>query len=932
MTAKRRLMLRCEPLEPRRLLATLALNTGGGSIGDYDADDLFTGGRQFSTSDAINVSGVVDPAPAAVYQSERTGQGGSDFRYDFTGLLPGESYDLRLHFAEIYWNEAGQRSFDVLINNTQVLNDYDVFVEAGGADRAVVEEFTAIADASGEIGIEFLTEADNAKVSAIEITGELPEGPEEPETFYDWTAVADAPLPVFEGQGAAVGDRLYLQGGYFNGPLDVTVQTYAYTPATDSWERLADGPLELTHGAQAVDGDKLYLLGGFVGTNPGPSTDEVWIYDTTLDTWTQGPSLPGDRGGGGAAIVGRQLHYFGGATRAPGEGTLVDQPDHWVLDLGASDSTADDAAAWTVAADLPNPRNHMAGAAIGGIVYALGGQHGNNEDSGNQDDLHAFDPATGQWTQLADLPIPLGHISASVTVVDGNLVVVAGVTQGRTKSDRVFSYNPVLNEWTELPSLPAARQSPVVGLIGDELVVATGFNGGIFGDTWKATTPSGPRLLFVRGADRSGGFLEAGNDSQRTEQLADLYNTSTSGGNHGWAELRETLETAGFQVDQITETAENTSGPSDGVHIDFEQLNIAEYDAIVFGSNNAVYDTAAVDAIEDYLRGGGSALFISDANFGGDWADASDSDQQFLDRFGLIMHQDQGTYSLFRSQGDFAIPDHPILTGVDRFDGEGVTPIELGTPTTGVDVDLIVGAKNSTRLNEPPFGGNNQGPSRSSNPAIDGVLVAGAVDAGKIAGHFDRNTFFNLNGAGTDINRFDNKQYALNLFGWLVGAFDPLPGDYDGNGAVEPADHAVWAAAYGTVGASPADGNGDGRVDAADYTIWRDNLGATAPAVDLSLPASATVESVLALAPVVAPFEPTEDASPTNREPLASQAIDNALLLLLADEVVTEPVSEEDAFVDDEQEASQGPTRRMHQPQVRQEVAIAAQLRPDYSL
>ncbi|MEN0050532.1 MAG: T9SS type A sorting domain-containing protein, partial [Bacteroidota bacterium] len=37
------------------------------------------------------------------------------------------------------------------------------------------------------------------------------------------------------------------------------------------------------------------------------------------------------------------------------------------------------------------------------------------------------------------------------------------------------------------------------------------------------------------------------------------------------------------------------------------------------------------------------------------------------------------------------------------------------------------------------------------------------------AGHFDRNTFFNLNGAGTNINRLSNMQYAKNLINWLTG-------------------------------------------------------------------------------------------------------------------------------------------------------------------
>ena len=70
------------------------------------------------------------------------------------------------------------------------------------------------------------------------------------------------------------------------------------------------------------------------------------------------------------------------------------------------------------------------------------------------------------------------------------------------------------------------------------------------------------------------------------------------------------------------------------------------------GSNNADYDTAGIDAIEEYVRSGDGVVFISDANWGSDWSDASTSDQQFVDRFGVILHQDQGTYSLLRSGGE----------------------------------------------------------------------------------------------------------------------------------------------------------------------------------------------------------------------------------------------------------------------------------------
>lgn len=578
-----------EHLEARRVLATLAINTGGGAVGDYVADQFFSGGGRFSTGDSTSLAGVTDPAPAAVYQTERTGQGGSDFTYTITGLAPSDSYDVRLHFAEIFWTEAGKRSFDVEINNSQVLNNYDVFVQAGGADRAVIEEFPATASASGVITLEFLTELNNAKVSGIEIIGEFPE-------------------------------------------------------------------------------------------------------------------------------------------------------------------------------------------------------------------------------------------------------------------------------------------------------------------------PTGPRVLFVRGGDRTGGFLEAGNDISRTEHLADINNLQTFGGNHGWGELRLTLEAANFQVEQMIEGSETSSGPADGIAIDFTQLELSQYDAIVFGSNNAVYDSASVDAIEDYVRGGGSTLFISDANFGGDWADASNSDQQFLDRFGLVMHQDQGTYAITRAAGDFEVPDHPIYTNVNAFDGEGVTPIEVGTLTAGVTATILANSEGNTRLNN-GMGGNNQGSSRPSGPN-DAALLVATADAGKVVGHFDRNTFFNQNGAGTNINRLDNKQFALNLFGFLVGAFDPLPGDYNNDRIVDTADYDVWRDTYGmtSTSPSPADGNADGIVDAADYTIWRDNLGATGPDVNLSLPA--TGESV-APATVTSFFPPVaesqlvgETSRVTTDDNLTLAANPSRQLLLYLDEAFAERGETEDDVVE----------------------------------
>lgn len=268
------------------------------------------------------------------------------------------------------------------------------------------------------------------------------------------------------------------------------------------------------------------------------------------------------------------------------------------------------------------------------------------------------------------------------------------------------------------------------------------------------------QILFIRGGTGTGGFLEGGSD----EQLADITNFQTFNGNHGWGEFATTLENEGYQLTQLIENP--------NVPIDLTSININQYECVIFGSNNATYSTASIDELEAYVRAGGSALFISDANFGSNWGDAPSSDQDFLDRFGWTMNQDQGTYGLTTS--DFLDPNHPIFISVTAFDGEGVSPITLSnTNVTGVTSTILARAKNMVRRNT----GMAQGPSETPTND-DAALIIATVDDGRIAGHFDRNTFFNLNGAGTNINRFSNMQYAKNLINWLTDCSPPacMPG------------------------------------------------------------------------------------------------------------------------------------------------------------
>jgi hypothetical protein len=151
--------------------STAAINVSGPAIGAFSADVDGVGGTPSSTTDAIDVS-APNAAPMAVYQTQRYGP----MTYTIPGFTAGGAYIVRLHFAELYWGAdghgggAGSRTFNVAVNGNAALTNYDVYATAGGADRALVTDIPANADASGQFTIALTNGAhDNAMLNAIQI-------------------------------------------------------------------------------------------------------------------------------------------------------------------------------------------------------------------------------------------------------------------------------------------------------------------------------------------------------------------------------------------------------------------------------------------------------------------------------------------------------------------------------------------------------------------------------------------------------------------------------------------------------------------------------------------------------------------------------------------------------------------------------------------
>jgi len=141
----------------------IRVHAGGGAYTDtlgqtWSADTGFSGGNVAGTTSAIN--NTPDPA---LYQTERY----TAFSYQFA--VPNGSYNVVLKFAEIYWTSVGQRIFNVAINGTQVLTNFDI-VAAAGAPLTAIDKTFPVMVTNGMVTIQFIPGSiDWPKVSAIEI-------------------------------------------------------------------------------------------------------------------------------------------------------------------------------------------------------------------------------------------------------------------------------------------------------------------------------------------------------------------------------------------------------------------------------------------------------------------------------------------------------------------------------------------------------------------------------------------------------------------------------------------------------------------------------------------------------------------------------------------------------------------------------------------
>jgi hypothetical protein len=145
--------------------STVHINSGGPAVSSWLADEEFSGGSAIATDGAIQTVNVPKGLPMEVFQNSRTGS----FSYTVTGFTRASNHTVTLYFLEPTFDAVGSRLFNVSINGTVVLSNFDVFLAAGDNNTPVAEQITAAADGSGQYVITLTPVLNDAVLSGLQI-------------------------------------------------------------------------------------------------------------------------------------------------------------------------------------------------------------------------------------------------------------------------------------------------------------------------------------------------------------------------------------------------------------------------------------------------------------------------------------------------------------------------------------------------------------------------------------------------------------------------------------------------------------------------------------------------------------------------------------------------------------------------------------------
>jgi hypothetical protein len=217
-----------------------------------------------------------------------------------------------------------------------------------------------------------------------------------------------------------------------------------YTTANErfdgtTWTARAPIPVRHAQSRGASVGTKIYVPGGFNSVDFSGPINNMQIYDTVADSWTQGMVLPAARSGVATAAFNGLIYVISGYATGFVPTTTV-----YIYDPVAN--------SYTTGAPMPVGQGNVPGVLLNGEIYVVGG----GTAPGAQ---FAYNPSTNMWRTIAPLPTTNGLCQSGNGFGLGGKLWITGCL-GLPINQQVWTYDPVSDTWTPGAQYNVDHQGP----------------------------------------------------------------------------------------------------------------------------------------------------------------------------------------------------------------------------------------------------------------------------------------------------------------------------------------------------------------------------------------------------------------------------------------------------------------------------------------
>jgi YVTN family beta-propeller protein len=138
----------------------IRVNCGGPQLTDGNGNVWAAGSPQNYSFTTLPINGTTTPL---LYQGEAWSTGTLQYQY----TVPNGSFTVKLKFAEFYVTQAGQRTFNIVVNGVTYFFNYDILATVGSMTANDLS--IPVVVSNGQITIQLVPVTGHAKLNALEI-------------------------------------------------------------------------------------------------------------------------------------------------------------------------------------------------------------------------------------------------------------------------------------------------------------------------------------------------------------------------------------------------------------------------------------------------------------------------------------------------------------------------------------------------------------------------------------------------------------------------------------------------------------------------------------------------------------------------------------------------------------------------------------------